>query len=468
MKKLIAATFAAAALTILGAGSALAAGDCGTPLVSDDELSANFPFGFIVNGNSSDNCDAVADDLGGKQVAIPTGTYGVFRVDSRVSSVGQNSATRLDVNYDGDIRSHTFLSANPFDPDADFSPVLVTDYFATGEVSGVPLVFEANFALDQTGTIDPALVGTLESMDIFAAWTTLGSQQDALSDVGQQQAGLITHLDATISLLTSGNLSLEGDNELSVLGAVGSSTLGVHARYNLADGFSLLGGASLVDFEMPGASTSGMIGAGAVRYIQPGGGDMRYFGEAGVNAGAMTFSFTREYDIGLGFTHEATGSGTGMLLGAYGRGGVIWTPDEANEIVFSTTLKQTLFNIDSYTEVDPNGDPNFFAADLSGNSVAYTTLKAGADWTTDLAPDVDLTLSGALGATFGNGGVSAEVFGLPDAVTGEAGSTIFAEYGARLGWTPSPQTRLDGFITGTTGTGIGSHAQVGLAYNLTF
>jgi hypothetical protein len=53
-------------------------------------------------------------------------------------------------------------------------------------------------------------------------------------------------------------------------------------------------------------------------------------------------------------------------------------------------------------------------------------------------------------------------------VTGSAQSVVFTEYGLRLGWDVAQDARLDGFIQGTTGAGIGTHAQIGAGYHQTF
>lgn len=97
---------------------------------------------------------------------------------------------------------------------------------------------------------------------------------------------------------------------------------------------------------------------------------------------------------------------------------------------------------------------------------SFTTVKVGADWTTQLAADVDLTTSLAVGSTMGSG-AAADVFAV-GTVTGSPQSTLFAEYGLRLGWEPNPNSRIDGFVLGSTGSGIGTHAQIGAAYHQSF
>jgi hypothetical protein len=144
---------------------------------------------------------------------------------------------------------------------------------------------------------------------------------------------------------------------------------------------------------------------------------------------------------------------------------VVWLPDSSNEVLFSAGLSHSALGIGNYVEADDQTFPNFFAADLSG-ATSYTTVKAGVDWTTQLTPEVDVTASGHIGAAFGSG-ANADVFGVGP-VTGAAQSTVFAQYGLRLGWTLSEGSTLDGFVQGTTGTGIGTHAQVGAAYRMSF
>jgi hypothetical protein len=248
---------------------------------------------------------------------------------------------------------------------------------------------------------------------------------------------------------------------------------GVTGRLNLAEGFSLLGGISIVNFGLPGASASGITGAGALRYVQPDMGGPRFFGEAGAQIGAMQFALSREYDDGLSLADPgAGGTGDGYLAAVHARGGVILTPVPDNELVLSASIKQTGFNTSTFVEADPLADSDPFTADLSGTGVGYTTVKIGADWSAPIVTDVELTGSLGVGTTMGNSGVSADVFGVSD-ITGDRvesapGSNIFASYGLRLAWTPSPGAKVDGFVQGTTGTGIGTHAQIGAGYRMSF
>jgi len=336
----------------------------------------------------------------------------------------------------------------------------VEQYFAAGQG---PTNFAGTFVLDLPVSGD----SSIDSLDFLVGYTTLASQQDSLGEIGIQQLGIATHLDATAGLLTGAGQPLEGDNEIELLGGVGSYTFGVAGRYNLAEGFSLLGGASIVNLSMPGAGASGVLAAGALRFVQPGADEFRYFGEAGLQVASLGLNFSRHYDNGTTASYAATAYGDGLLGGAYVRGGALWAPNSDNDVVFSATLKQGALGIGGMVEDDPATSPNLFSANYSHTGTSFTTIKGGVDWTSRLAPRWDLTASLGLGTALANGGATADVFGV-GAVTGAPRSTLFAEYGLRVGWTPTTASRLDGFVLGSTGTGIGSHAQIGAAYHLSF
>jgi hypothetical protein len=208
------------------------------------------------------------------------------------------------------------------------------------------------------------------------------------------------------------------------------------------------------------------MAAAALRYVEPGVNTFRLVGEAGIDASLLQLSFSRTYANGFNTT-AASGAGSGGSGAIYVRGGVLWQPTPENEVLFSAKLKQGALGIGSLIEGDSLTDPNFFAATYSGQSTQTTMVKAGVDWTSQLSPEVDVTTSLALGASF-NGGASASIFGIPGTVTGAPQSTLYAQYGVRLGWRPTENTVVDGFVHGTTGTGIGTHALIGAGARMQF
>ncbi len=425
------------------------------PLNTGNSGSITYFGGFIVSAGGSQSCNAKND------VAIPKGKYGVFRVDTQgFATLADGDKVKFKVTSNG--QTHGVVVDNEYFDDVRF----VRDY-STGLTSS-PKKFSATAVIDGSAMSDGGSSAEINEIDILAGWTSMKSVKGSLNEVGKQQAGLITHLDFDAGLLTGANQPLEGGNEIGLVGGVGSYDFGVTGRYNLAQGFSLLGGASIVSLGTPGATTSGGLVALTARYVEPTADQFRLYGEGGVQGGLMSMGFSRHYDNGIGADPIlAKGSGDAQFGAIYAKGGVLWQPDANNQILFSASLKETALGFSKYGESDGNGaSPNLFSADFAGNSSYLTTVKAGADWTTNLQPDLDLTASLAVGATL-NSGATAKVFGV-GTVTGDAQSTLFTEYGVRLGWTPTANTRIDGFVGGTTGTGIGTHAQVGAGAHLKF
>ena len=139
--------------------------------------------------------------------------------------------------------------------------------------------------------------------------------------------------------------------------------------------------------------------------------------------------------------------------------------DQSNEVVLSATAKESFIGFGDYQEAVSGS--NLFAADLSGQVAGFTTVKVGADWTTALATDVDLTAHLGVGTTMANQRTTAYILG-GGTTTGGFSSTIFAEYGLGLGYHLTPASTIEGFVQGSTGTNIGTHAQIGAAYRMTF
>ena len=448
--------FAALLVGTIGATQSCAAADCTNHSLATTTNTETFTFdnGLISNAGETGTC-AVATS-----VFVPANNYGVFRADSRgFANLAVGDHTELSLSQAGVVGSVVV--------DGGFSDnVSFTKYYAIGYV-GADTVFSGNATVNSLAAVDSSSFGEIDSLDFLVGYTTLASQQNSLNEIGQQQLGIATHLDAPAGLLTGANQPLEGDNEIGLFGGVGSYTVEITGRYNLADGFSLLGGASIVNFGMPGASASGFLAAGALRFVQPGASEFKYFGEAGGEIAPLGLSFSRHYDDGTSANYAASASGDAVVGGVYARGGVLWAPNADNAVVFSATLKRGALGIGSMVESDPSSSPNLFSADYSKTSTSFMTIKGGVDWTTKLTKDVDLTASLGLGTAFSNGGATADIFGV-GTVSGTSQSTLFADYGFRLGWTLTAVSRIDGFVAGSTGTGIGTHEQVGAAYHFKF
>lgn len=417
-----------------------------TPVYSPDDTAISLIFDsfFAVPGNPG-TCH-VEVSANSSTPADPD-TFAVYSADYR-GFVDPSETAHFEVKHNGVTE----------EADLDGSDDLLYSHFI-GKNDDGNLISDITLSQD-AGT--GAFIDTLDYAQV--ATMTRADAEASLDQINLGETALVTHLDALMGLMTGGNLPVTGGNEVGVFGALGSYQAGVQGRYNLAQGFSFLGGASIVNLVSTGATAHGIIGALALRYVDPNAQELRFYGEGGVEFGGVALSFSRTYTDSTG-AHAVIGTGDGGIGGIYAKGGVIWSPDPSNEVLFFASLKESSLGITDYSE--PFSPANFFAADLSGTITNFTTVKAGASWTSNLTPEVDLTASAALGATLANSGTAADIFG-GGATAGTAQSTIFAEYGLRLGWTPTANATIDGFIQGTTGTRVGTHLQVGVGARMTF
>ena len=443
------ATFAAIAFSSSGAFAFIP--DCAGPTgvtVAPDHRSASIIPDFFTPGFPA-ACKQSVD------VPLPAGSFGVYKVDVRgfTAQVDGDKST-YSVTVDGVIKTKVLK-------DEYLNDVEFTKYFGMG--SGGSASFDPRFDLLVTG--DLGSWSEIDTVDVLAAYTSLTSVQGSLTQIASGETAIVTHLNASAGLLAGANQKLEGGNEIGLLGGVGSYMLGVTARYNLSGGFSLLGGMSLVNQTEAGASISGPLAVAAVRYVEPGINSFRLFGEGGLSIAGLGTTFTRHYADGTPNGVTVTSSTEAALGSIYARGGVVIAPDDANEIVLSATLEESLLGVTGYSET--LGAANLFPATFADRTGHFTTVKGTIAWTTDLVPNVDLTATASLGAVLAHDPVTANVM-FVGPVSGGGAGTLFAEYGLRLGWTPSPTTTIDGFLQGSTGTGIGTHVQVGAGARMRF
>lgn len=463
----------AAGAALLGSAGAMAA-ECVNPNPAYSPAETKISVLF-------DEFRAVVDDIAtcslaidAHQVSNDPDLFEVYAVDVR-GFVGPEDDDEAQITVDANGRTHTAtIPGNGVDTE-------VLSFYQGKEADGT---LRSETTLEVTNDVDDSddTLADIDSFDYALAGTmTREDAEDSLASVGQGQVALATHLDASSGLLTGSNLALEGDDEFRFFGGVGSFMVGGNVRYNLGDGFSLMGGLSIVDQSAAGAEYRGVLGAATLRFVQPGG---AFFGDAGVNAGVLSTSFSRSYSatptdaalgndididndvvVGVPNVFDVSGTGTAGLGAIYLRGGIVVPLDQVGTLVLSSTIKQTVLGIGAYQEdVSIN---NLFAADLSGQLLGFTTAKVAADLTAALATDLDLTANLGLGTTIANQATSAYIMGGGD-VTGEVASTVFVEYGAGLTYHLSPDSAVEGFVQGSTGTGIGTHAQIGAAYRMSF
>ncbi len=264
------------------------------------------------------------------------------------------------------------------------------------------------------------------------------------------QTAAIVHLGATAGLLTGSLEPMEDDNYVGIIGGYGSYMFGANGHYNISDGFSILGGVSLVNQTAGASQVNGVLGAVAVRYVEPGLNSFRPLAEGGLVVGALDVDYPNVA------TNVATGLGT-----IYGKAGFVSDIDQSSQFALYATLAETGLNSDAFTQTFPG-----FTVNTPAQTGFFTTAKATAALTTELAPTVDLTAEASAGMVFSHSGMQATIPGL-GTVSGSQNSA-FVDYGVRLGWQPDPMVKLELFGQGSIGQDAGMHNQIGASAKLKF
>jgi hypothetical protein len=264
------------------------------------------------------------------------------------------------------------------------------------------------------------------------------------------QTAAVLHLGASAGLLTGGLQPIEGDNEVGIIGGYGSYMFGANGRLNIADGFSVLGGVSLINQTAGASQTGGVIGAVSARYVEPGVNAFRLMAEGGLVAG------------GLQTTYPNTAGPVPTALGTiFARGGVVQDLAPATQVAVYGTLAETGLGSAAFTQTFPG-----FSVNVPAQTGFFTTAKATVAVTNELAADVDLTAEVSAGMVFSHSGMTATIPGI-GTVSGKQNSG-FVDYGLRLGWEPAPSTKLELFAQGSFGQSTGAHNQLGASAKLRF
>ena len=389
-------------------------------------------------------CGATAPASG----PLALGELSAYKIDYR-GALSIDATGEMVVTTGGHAASVT-LQTGSEDP---IDGLLFTDYVAgDGNDLNSSITLTMPYSFYDYGRFD------LETIDYLEVRTTTAALAASADELAADRTSAVTHLNATADLLAGAGQTLEGTDTLGGVGGVGSATVGVTGRKSLGSGFSLLGGAAYVDQTAGGAQTSGLVFSGTARYVTPGDALLRPFGEVGLHAApALSLSFTRQYATNGGMA-TATGNGSGSFYGGYLKGGVLVAPDPSNDIVFAATLGKDWLSTGAYSETLSGS--NLFAASSPAQTGSFDTVKLGAEWTTRLVPQLEVTVSGAVGRTIAENTVSSDV-AFASSYTGAARSENFVEYGLRAGHDIVEGTNVGVFVHGTTGDYSGTHLQVG-------
>lgn len=441
---------------VLLASGALAA-DCtvGVIAVTPDKSTYSVPFDFFgATPNSPATCDLAVAVSG-----VPDGTIAVYLADY-TGFVIEDSTARLRIEHDGVVEE--------VDINGEVEGSVYTHYIGSGLGGSIDSSIRLSVTANDGGSYnDDDELADLGAVDyVEAARTTLTEVDRSIGEISLGMTSIVTHLGTTGRLLTGGNQPYERPDSIGLVGAVGSGTFGLTGHAGLGDGFSLDAGGAWVSHNVDGTGVSGGMVAANLRYSAPGYDAFRPYAQIGVTAApGLQMSFTRSYDDNSEDGAGATSSTSGSLYGVEIEGGVMFAPDPDNEIVFSASLGRSWLGVNAFGET-MNAD-NLFAASMHDQTLGFSTIKAGAAWTTNLSPDVDLTLHGAIGRTLAPDSADAKVMFVGD-VTVSGSDETFAEYGARLGWAVTDTITADAFLLGSSGELSGTHMQVGSALHIRF
>jgi hypothetical protein len=439
-------------LVAMSAGGSVAGPGCYTAKAVPDGSSGTIFFddtiadvGGTVPATSASCAASVA-------VVVPVGTIGVYKVDTR-GFVNQSASD--EATYSVTYASHT-QSAVLNDSLNDSVPV--TQYFATGPSSS----FDGTFALDVYGTGDAGI----DTVDVLAGYTTLGSVQASIDSLSFQQTSIVTRLAAAGEDLGGGPTALGARNYLSQFGAGGSDSFGLGGHYNLGGGFSVTGGLGYSDQSTAGASFTVPLLSASIGYLQPGPGMIRPFASLGATlAPGLSATYSRHYSDGTRDGQTIEERTRGNLMGFSAMAGMLFAPSADDEITFSASLTHSWLGSDGVAETI--GNTNLFPASIAAGTTNFDRAKAGLTWKRRLAPAWDLTLSAALGETFAHDPVVADV-AFVGRVVGDPINDAFAESGAQIDWHVSGNATASAYVLGATGTQSGTHLQVGEALKVAF
>lgn len=373
-------------------------------------------------------------------VTQPNG-HGVYAVDYRgfvTTQEGQSASIRalqdgrevLRYQIQGPLDDDIALSNRIGVSDAD-ALGLTVDIRAAGPLDDEN--FEAGLFLD---TIDLARIG----------FTTTDSVVESMNQLARQRQSIAIDLMPVAQTLLGQNNRTDDTSYLTTF-AQSDAAAGFTGRWEAGSGISVLGGAAIVH---PNASDVDLdtlaLFAGALRYTTAPA-TWRMVGEVGAwGSPNVSASLSRSYQ-NLDNMVFASGTASGSLLNAYGRVGVVYAPDEANEFSLSTRLTRSWLNLDGYAE-DRN-DSNLFAATTASGTSTSDTASLEFAWSHDTGGKLDYTVLGAVGRTFaGKSGVKASVDWVGD-VQGEADDQNFASLGGRIGWKLDDRWKVDTTISTT-------------------
>jgi hypothetical protein len=306
--------------------------------------------------------------------------------------------------------------------------------------------------------------------------TTAAAQQASVASLAASQQAAAVESHATAGELLGMTRPVTGDNYAYAGGLFGSAVGYAGAQY-ARDRVTLLGGLAYGAEDYPNVRQgSAPTVAAALRYMfaDPFGDKLRTlhpYAEIGTWVTPReSLTLTRDYaDFATGAPLSGQGSTNATSWAEYGRAGLVWQADPADQLAGYGELGQQFMHFEAYSEGASASNP--FPVSVGAGLFRMGVARMGGAWTRDLSHDIyapwSLTLAGDVARSFDvHSGLTASIPGLSPMEAPNQTST-WGEFGARLETQFTDQVAFDLDLTGTTGgPGIGTtlHGGGGVSY----
>ena len=262
--------------------------------------------------------------------------------------------------------------------------------------------------------------------------------------------------------LLGGNGRIGGSSEAGLYGALGSVSGGGVGRVKLGEGLSLLVGLGYARENYRNASMKDtLLAAATLRYIHDISATTHVFGDiGGWLSPSGTYAFPRTYANGAGVAVGSANTG-GDQYYAFGRIGTAFDITPSDEIAFSGEFGHQWLHTSAYSEPLSNANP--FNASVSAGTDTVDILKARAQWTRQITPEIDATLwaAGAFGFNY-TSNIVANIPGVGTFAPGVGSDLRWLEFGGRMSYSATDMISFDVFVDGVSGSSkIGTRAHFG-------
>ncbi len=300
--------------------------------------------------------------------------------------------------------------------------------------------------------------------DGIAGMTNVNSVQTSINDLWRARLGAGVQQQGFAAPLLGADKPIDQTSEAGIFGSVGSAAAGAAGRYAFGGGLSVLGGLSFAkedyeNVELRNATT----GALALRYSYAVGSWQPFIEGGGWIAPHASLTMSRTYANGAG-TATGVGNTNGKISYVYGRAGMAVNLNKANQVAVSAEYGRESMRINGYDEALSVANP--FGAHVAGGTDTFDMARLKAQYTLGVARHIDTTLWIAGVKSFNqSSGLSAFVDGFGTLTPSSLTNTIWAEFGARVGYKLTDDMTFDVFsggIAGRDGVGVQVHSGVGL------